>query len=85
MRPDYLADARTGRLPLDRLRGFLESSGKVTREELAAAETKFALISLAEDKHIDLEPLLAGLGPTPDGPIKIEHFFCCNSFNKFSK
>ena len=57
MRKDYLADVRTGKMPVERLREFLRSSGSFSDAELTRASTKFALVNLAEAKSVDLEPL----------------------------
>ena len=65
--PDYLIDARISKLPVTSLRDFLKSSGKCLDDELARATTKFALISLAENKQIELEPLLANIVARPGG------------------
>ena len=65
--PDYLIDARISKLPVTSLRDFLKSSGKCLDDELSRATTKFALISLAENKQIELEPLLANIVARPGG------------------
>ena len=61
MRPDYLADVRVGKLTIERLKNFVRASGTCTKEELARATTKFALISLAEAKSVDLAELLSSI------------------------
>ena len=64
-RVDYLADSRTGRLPIASLKQHLARSGKCTSAELVQATTKFALVSLAEAKDVDLEEVLADIPPSP--------------------
>ena len=58
MKPDYLADARVVKLPIERLREFVSTRGGCSENELSRATTKFALISLAEEKGVDLEEVL---------------------------
>ena len=62
---DYLADSRVGKLTLTSLKDYLVASKKCPDEELARANTKFALISLAEASKVELEPLLANIVLTP--------------------
>ena len=62
---DFLADPRTGRLPVERLNQFLADSGQCSSQELQQATTKFALVSLAEAKGVDLEAALVHIPPTP--------------------
>ena len=58
LKPDYLGDRRLASVKVPELREFLTSKG-LERSLVAAASTKFALVSLAEDKAVDLEELLS--------------------------
>ncbi len=52
----------------------------VEEPELNLSQVNRFLIS-AESMGVEVSLVL----PTPDGPIKIEHFFCFNSANKLLK
>ena len=58
LKPDYLGDRRLASVKVPELREFLTSKG-LEKSLVAAASTKFALVSLAEDKAVDLEELLS--------------------------
>ena len=62
---DFLADPRMGRLPIDKLKKHLVGSNLFPAADLEQATTKFALVSLAESKGMDLEVLLKDIVPTP--------------------
>lgn len=66
-RPDYLADARMAKVQLDTLSSYVRQTGAFTPEEVADCATKFKLVTLAEEKRVDLEPLLATI--PMDAPV----------------
>lgn len=55
---DWVADARLTKVPLLAMAKFLMRHS-VTHDELAAASSHFAMARLAEERHIDIEGLLA--------------------------
>ena len=64
MQTDPLTDPRLSQVPFMRLKSFLRKAG-VSEPELFAASTKFALVVLASDLQIKLEPLLKEHGKPP--------------------
>ena len=60
--PDYLTDARLGKVAFMKMKKFLEEKG-APKSDLFVTSTKFALVAVAERHNIKLEPLLDELGP----------------------
>ena len=78
---DYLSDPRIGKLTAERLKKHLEDSGKVPAQELSAAETKFALVQLAESKGVVCTPMSVfyASAPDPEAPCTLIRLTVCKS------
>ena len=59
---DWVADPRVAQVAVDDLRSYITSKG-VDSKRADGATTRFALISLAEETKLDLEPLFANAVP----------------------
>ena len=61
--PDYLTDARLLKVQFTSLKKFVKEKECVPDRSLWVANTKFALVCLAEQWNIALEPILEKIGP----------------------
>ena len=64
---DYLIDSRLAKLTFMEIKRFLNEKG-ASKSALFNASSKFALVAIADQLFIPLEPLFAKIGPL-DGTI----------------
>ena len=80
MTVDYLTDPRLMKVPFTQLKSHVKEKAKdiVTREDVFAASTKFALVTIAEKEGIKLDGARANTPPpafaaSPFEPARSDH------------